>query len=768
MATQPSTRPSIVLNVPPFVLKATTAPSTAPSTEPSRPVPVALPSDALPPTDQQIGDAIQRGVSFLVGRFAPNTFQLREGMRGFGRETDMHDDAAVLCIYALLQAGQAVNDPRLRPGNPFMAGCLAAMKRYSLTGRYATYSRGLRSTALALYNRKEDRTLLVSDVDSLIRTNRGGAYTYYADAMRHNDMMWDNSNSQYGLLGVWSGAEVDVEVPMAYWQAVEQHWAQCQLYDGSWPYRQNERSRMTMTCAGIASLFVCHDWLDGPKFGAQVGREPYSPALKRGLACLEQGDNAVDLVEGRDWGYALYGVERVALASGFKFFGFHNWYPELALDVIKRQQANGSWEGDVDTAYALLFLSRGRHPVIMNKLRYDGYWANRPRDASNLAKYASQELERPVNWQVVSIDREWVDWADSPILYLSSHVPPAIADADVVKIRNYVLAGGMLFVQADGDSPAMTQFAGDLAHRLFPQFEMADVPDGHALFNAMYKLPDHPPLKMVSNGSRILMLYSPTDISQHWQLREQHTDAGKPFFQLGINMFIYAAGRRDLRNRLDTNVLWQLKTQPSMTIKVARLQYAGPWNPEPYAWARFANWFVRQTNYALDVHMISMRDLDPAVYPFAHLTGTARYNPTPEEIAGVKNYVEHGGMLLIDLTGGAGQFDDSMRKNLLQGAFGDIRPTFLDATSPLLRAGPPGMKDLTQPRLRPFAIERLGANGGAMELYKAGAGHILFTSLDITSGLLNTGTWGIIGYEPLYSQNLMKNAILWTLDGQKD
>ena len=55
------------------------------------------------------------------------------------------------------------------------------------------------------------------------------------------------------------------------------------------------------------------------------------------------------------------------------------------------------------------------------------------------------------------------------------------------------------------------------------------------------------------------------------------------------------------------------------------------------------------------------------------------------------------------------------------------------------------------------------------DYFKAGKGHVIFTSLvTVTSGLLNTGTWGILGYEPTYSQNLLKNAIFWTLDGQKD
>ena len=59
------------------------------------------------------------------------------------------------------------------------------------------------------------------------------------------------------------------------------------------------------------------------------------------------------------------------------------------------------------------------------------------------------------------------------------------SEADIDKIRNYVLAGGMLpFVQADGDAPAMAGFAVELGNRLFLKYEMTDVPANHPLFNS--------------------------------------------------------------------------------------------------------------------------------------------------------------------------------------------------------------------------------------------------------------------------------------------
>ena len=78
------------------------------------------------------------------------------------------------------------------------------------------------------------------------------------------------------------------------------------------------------------------------------------------------------------------------------------------------------------------------------------------------------------------------------------------------------------------------------------------------------------------------------------------------------------------------------------------------------------------------------------------------------------------------------------------------------------------MEELSKPRMRAFAVERLGGRGGLPEVISAGRGHVIMTSLDLTTGLLGTQTWGILGYEPGYAQSLMKNAILWTLDGQKD
>ena len=48
------------------------------------------------------------------------------------------------------------------------------------------------------------------------------------------------------------------------------------------------------------------------------------------------------------------------LASGYKFFGKHDWYTELAARVLQTQNDDGSWDGSdgnlAETAFRLLFL----------------------------------------------------------------------------------------------------------------------------------------------------------------------------------------------------------------------------------------------------------------------------------------------------------------------------------------------------------------------------------------------------------------------------
>jgi hypothetical protein len=150
--------------------------------------------------------------------------------------------------------------------------------------------------------------------------------------------------------------------------------------------------------------------------------------------------------------------------------------------------------------------------------------------------------------------------------------------------------------------------------------------------------------------------------------------------------------------------------------------------------------------------------------PIAHLTGTASFTLPDAEIDALRQYVIRGGVLLIDACGGSPAFNESVQKNLLPRLFPSNQLQQLDASHALLTASGDAMSDLGKPQYRPFVIETRGKSPGELSTFAAGKGQVIVSDLDITSGLLGTGTWGIAGYQPQYAQDFVKNVVLWTID----
>src|SRR5439155_13487644 len=264
-----------------------------------------------------------------------------------------------LGVLALLHAGQASKDERLNPHSPFVASILDQLRQMQMTDPVATYTHSLRAQALSVYNRSIDRGVLDADTRWLINASVKGAYTYHKPpegTTQPTNFGWDNSNSQYGALGVWAAAEAGFAVPSSYWIDVQSHWEQTQGKNGAWDYNIGGPGTLLMTAAGVNMLFVANETLSAQRPEAQIARPPFSPNLQAGLDWLAQGDNCVTLSA---WPfYTLYGMERAGLACGFKMFGNHDWFRDLAVYALQAQNANnGAWgNGEVDTAFALLFL----------------------------------------------------------------------------------------------------------------------------------------------------------------------------------------------------------------------------------------------------------------------------------------------------------------------------------------------------------------------------------------------------------------------------
>jgi len=235
-----------------------------------------------------------------------------------------------------------------------------------------------------------------------------------------------------------------------------------------------------------------------------------------------------------------------------------------------------------------------------------------------------------------------------------------------------------------------------------------------------------------------------------------------------VNLFIYAAGKADLRNRLSSNYLPEARDEPTYQLRLARLKYGGLWDPEPGAFPRFAKWFKYQTGYELDLRTIGPSELDAAHFPVVHVTGTAAWTPSDAESRTLRRYVSEGGVLLVDACGGAAQFGQTMSNAVLPKVFAGAKMTLLPPEHPLLTGSGEGMDNIGKAQLRAFTEQKLGKGAGRIEMYSLGKGRVIYSSIDLTSGLLGTNTWSVLGYKPAYAQSFVKNVLLWVNDGAVD
>jgi hypothetical protein len=311
-----------------------------------------------------------------------------------------------------------------------------------------------------------------------------------------------------------------------------------------------------MTAAGVATLFITEEMLY-PRSGLDCRGNIYSRDIERGLQWIT---DHMDHIGPKFATYTWYGIERIGAASGRKYFGSVDWYAAGAERLCKSQQADGSWtdfytNADIpSTAFAMLFLVRGRSPVMMGKLQYhltpagsslssEASWNQRPRDVANLARWVGKGIEHDLNWQIIPIDASLADMHDAPVLYISGDQPLSFTPEEETKLRDYVQTGGMILANADCGI-VKKEFAASfeaLGKRLFPGRAFVDLPANHPIFTGEQYLGSRwkpmPRLRGLSNGIRELMVLIPSDDpALNWQSRPGHqVDAA---FQHGAQLFL--------------------------------------------------------------------------------------------------------------------------------------------------------------------------------------------------------------------------------------
>lgn len=768
-------------------------------------------------TDREIQwaiEALKTGLYDLQG--AKGTWE-RQYPQGSLSYLNSHEGGqTALAVLALLDAGESYQEKRLRPALDFLA---------SRQSDY-TYVRSLRAHIWAMLPQRFMKALNAE------RTWLLGAYGYNSGSWNYTSIEmnsgYDNSLTQYGVLGLWEAAKRGLPVPPKLWKRVEDHYLRTQLLDGGWNYRpQWSGARGSMTAAGLTCLFITQDFLHAADYlGLSRHERPEEQAIQKGLQWLDENFTTKHHPGGPGkaseyyFYYYLYGIERVGLASGYRRFADQDWFRSGASAIIERmcdpvfdsahrligyrvKPRLGS-TGDtevrvVQLSFALMFLSHGRMPIVVSKLRDDELaWNNRPRDAAHLARWVGDEVEERRNWQILDIDRPMEEWFDGPMVYFATQEPLKYVDeyheairrrnagsenwedatpTRFEQIRRYLELGGLMITNADGHRKATTDSIRELALTMFPNFKWRRLPEDHWAYTLSSPVVNRPVLYGLTNGVRDLIIhFEKTDVGAALQADNRNRDAD--IFATVSNIYYYASERGLTRARLELKLFGnrpEAALDPGVSprsVTIWRGVYSGNWNPEPAADEMIAQRLHAHRALDLsfmDVPLSDLADFNEGIQ--GHLLwvrGTDTVKFSEQELQGLREYLDRGGVVFFENVGGVSDFGRTAEETI-RSIYAEKR--FRRTTRHPLITGE-GMEtgqDASRVTYRLYSLDRFGTRETKSRIRTLNPrnekdGPNVFVSRDdLSYSMLDQPRWGISGYIPRDAEKLIGNLIEFSM-----
>ncbi len=195
---------------------------------------------------------------------------------------------------------------------------------------------------------------------------------------------------------------------------------------------------------------------------------------------------------------------------------------------------------------------------VVARLKYDGGgdWYSNPSSLPNLARALKDRTTIPVESQdeaqVSILDPDFFNY---PYVYMNGHGTVRFTDAEVERLRAYLLGGGFLF--ADDNYGMDKSFRAEMA-RVFPDRKLVDVPFDHPIYHCFYDLPKGPPKVHehdglpseglgIFEGNRLVVFYTyQSDIGDGIEDAEVHKDPPEireQAMKMAVNTVVYALSR---------------------------------------------------------------------------------------------------------------------------------------------------------------------------------------------------------------------------------
>ena len=390
----------------------------------------------------------------------------------------------------------------------------------------------------------------------------------------------------------------------------------------------------------------------------------------------------------------MYCIERVGRLTGKRYIGTTDWY-RLGCEYIVNLQdtLRGSWTGSlahgehlpaVATSFALLYLSKGRRPVVIAKLKYgqtnDGAWNQHAHDLQNIVLHTERRWDMYLTWQSIDINlASTTDLLETPVLFISGKGSLDLTAGQKKGLVEYVNQGGFLFVENSCQQPQFDIQFQQLMKELFPQSPLAPLPPNHAIWFADSRIDPSMIGKIhgVQTCCRTSIVYSSVPLGCYWELYNPRGDDRiakniqteiNQRLALGTNILSYATGR-ELRDKLDRPLV--STTTPTTTsvlrrtLTIPEISHNGGNDDAP----RALNNLLQTLSTQLDIRVTTGRRVLTLTdslqqYPLVFIHGRQGFKFSAQERQALRIFVENGGVLFGDAICASRTFAESFRREM--------------------------------------------------------------------------------------------------------
>jgi hypothetical protein len=334
-------------------------------------------------------------------------------------------------------------------------------------------------------------------------------------------------------------------------------------------------------------------------------------------------------------------------------------------------------------------------------------WKSFPNDGYYMMSQANVRLADGNNYQYATkpLASPGFDPVDIPLLFMAGDYDFKLSEAEVENLRKFLTEGGTILFNAARGRDEFSRAVAREMRKVFPQKRFMRAPLDHPIFNSRYRIQQlmtlvngvqfmqPPEVYTLDIGTRAAAILAPVGMGAAWSSEPYHPQGkhlvGESANRLGVNLVAYVLGSTEYGRFLAQEFpLYDGHTAQGDVFRFAQVSYTGSWDINPALQNSVLAALKENTGIDVDYipNAIPLDDPQLGRFPLVFMTGHYDFELSAEEAAGLKHYLERGGMLVATAAAGLKPFDTAFRREI-QKALPDAELIKLPPTHPLFAGG---------------------------------------------------------------------------------